>query len=195
MPYRYGSPPQAPYDYKRFIRHLAPVLPENDFVFYHNGGLQWHENHAEIPYTLFRNICHWKSPRRFEDVCDNAWDVVNAGWCEALESLGRQPFQDEGVRLAVARLTGLDGVEVRMASALLTAWNPRQFGVFDVRVVKVLGMPERYSAQRYVTYRHRLLELRDELPELHDCALRQIELALWHYYEVQNTGKRQRPDE
>jgi SpoVK/Ycf46/Vps4 family AAA+-type ATPase len=163
-------------------------------VFYHNGGLQWRDSHVEIPRALFRNICHWKSPRRFRDVCDNDRDIVSDAWREALELLGQQPFQDEAVRLAVARLTQLDGVEVRMASALLTAWNPLQFGVFDVRVVNVLGLPERYSAQDYVDYRRRLLDLKDELPELRRCALRQIELALWHFYAVQETGDRERPD-
>lgn len=194
MAYEYGSPPEPQYDYRCFIKHLAPHLPKDDKVFFHEGALEWRANHNAMPLTLFKNICHWKSPRPFGRVCANTADEVNERWRRALTRLHREPFQDDDVAVALAELTQLNGVEVRTASALLTAWNPKQFGILDFKVLKVLDLPQnQYSPQSYIAYRRRLLELRDELPELHACALRQIELALWHFYAVQEIGDRDLP--
>lgn len=191
--YEYGGPPGNGYDYMIFVGHMAPVLPENDGVFFYNGGLQWRANHNEIPLTLFRNICHWKSPRRFGMVRNNQAQGVNQRWANAMGALNGPPFEEDAVTMALGELTALQGVGVRTASALLTAWNPQEFGIMDRRTLTVLDMPQYYTSAAYVTFRNRLLQVRAELG-LENLALRQIELAIWHYYPIQEAGQNQWAD-
>lgn len=189
--YNYGSQPIEPYDYQCFVTHFAPNLPENDEVFLHDGLLNWRGNRDGMPLALFRNICHWKSPRPFHRVCSDTAREVNRKWQSALHHLDGTPLQTGGVVPALGELTQLRGVGIPTASALLTAWNPREFGIFDSRVVRVLGIQVQDTAQGYVTFRNELLRLKQELPQLRHCALRQIELALWHYDRIQERGTKE----
>lgn len=192
--YNYGSQPVGNYGYISFVRHLAPVLPADDQVFLHNNGTEWHNNHDQIPLELFRNVCHWKSPRRFNDVLQNTAEQVNQQWRSALQELNNPTYEEESIRDAFGQLIQLDGVEVPTASALLTAWNPAEFGILDYKVLQVLNLPQYPSIRNYLAYRQRLLDLRAQYEELNNCALRQIELALWHYYSISKTGQKSRPD-
>ena len=195
MAYEYGSSPKKGYDYMCFVKHIAPVLPKDDKVFFHDDSLQWRNNHNGIPLVLFRNICHWKSQRLFKKhLLNNTDDEVNERWKNALQQLGDPPFQSEAIIRALIELTELKGVGVPMASALLTAWSPDQFGIIDFKVLAVLNLSQNTTMANYVTYRNRLLELKDTQKELKNCALRQIELALWHWYPIQNAGQKKRPD-
>ncbi len=194
MLYEYGSSPVNGYDYNDFVRYIAPVLPKNDKVFFHDNSLIWRNNHNGIPLELFRNICHWKSPRRFRKVYNNNENNVNRLWENALQQLNRPPFQEDAIRHALEQLIILEGVAVPTASALLTAWNPDQFGMIDFKVLAVLNLPKSTSMSNYVTYRQKLVDLKNAQPELKNCALRQIELALWHWYPIQNADTRERPD-
>jgi len=193
MVYNYGSRPVDGYDYRCFVKHLAPVLPKDDKVFYYEGTLKWRSNINGIPLALFQNICHWKSPRRFDKVLENKAVEVNARWREALRELNQSSFSDKGIKRALGKLDKLDGVGIPIASALLTAWNPEQFGIMDFKTLAVLNMPQRDSLRSFIAFRAKLLELKDQ-PELKNCALRQIELALWHYYPIQNADQKKRPD-
>lgn len=194
MLYAYGSSPVNGYDYNDFVRHIAPVLPKNDKVFFHDNSLIWRNNHNGIPLDLFRNICHWKSPRRFRNVYNNNENNVNRLWENALQQLKRPPFQAIAIKRAFKELRKLEGVAVPTASALLTAWNPDQFGIIDFKVLFVLDLPKSTSMSNYVTYRQKLVDLKHAQPELKNCALRQIELALWYYYSIQDAGTTERPD-
>jgi hypothetical protein len=49
-------------------------------------------------------------------------------------------------------------------------------------------MPDNTS---YVVFRSKLLQLQQEL-QLDNCNLRQIEMALWHYYPIKMEGKNRR---
>jgi len=191
--YNYGSQPDGSYNYISFIEHLAPVLPADDQVFLHNNSTEWRNNHNQIPLELFRNVCHWKSPRRFQNVLQNNENEVNERWENALQELNNPPYEEQSVQNAFSELTPLHGVGVRTASALLTAWNPAEFGILDYKVLHVLNMPQRYSIGNYLAYRNRLLELRNQYIELNNCALRQIELAIWHYHPISKTGQSTRP--
>lgn len=196
MEYHYGSEPRN-YGYMDFVKHLAPVLPENDKVFFYKNQLDWRNNYKKIPLELFRNICHWKSPRRFtKNVLSryNTEDKINKHWQNALRQLKEGFFQDNAIKCALKELRKIDGVQVPTASALLTAWNPKEFGIIDFRVLAVLSMTKSFSLKSYVEYHKRLLDIRNNL-RLHKCTLRQIEFAIWHYYSIQGSGRRERPDE
>jgi endonuclease III len=118
---------------------------------------------------------------------------VNKCWKETLQELGRNPYEEQSILNALTKLTQLDGVAVKTASVLLTAWNPAEFGVMDYKVLEVLGMQQSDSARNYILYRNQLLELRRQYKELDKCGLRQIELALWHYHSIQQMGWKKRP--
>jgi hypothetical protein len=194
MEYSYGSKPQKKYGYMDFVKHLAPVLPKNDKVFFYENQLDWRDNHKKIPLELFKNICHWKSPRPFQNVLKNTAKRLDENWRNALQGLNEPPYEAQSIRNALDHLIILDGVAVPTASALLTAWNPAEFGILDYKVLKVLDMPGSYSITNYLAYHNRLLELQTQHTELKNCALRQIELAIWHYYSIQESDKRQRAD-
>ncbi len=192
--YNYGSCPRQNYTYINFVQHLAPELPMNDSVFLHEESTEWRDNYDEIPFDLFKNVCHWKSARPFTLVQSNDSDHVNVQWNAALEALGKPPFANPEIATALQRLTELRGVAVPTASALLTAWNPNEFGIMDFKTLTVLGMPRRDSAAAYVAFRDRLLQLKNAYPALANCPLRKIELALWHYYPIDLSGPKERPE-
>ena len=184
MKYKYGSSPVNNYNYVSFIKHIAPMLPQNDLVFLHDGSDKWRNSHDRIPISLFRSICHWKSPRRFREVTNNTRADINKHWNNALQLLDTASFENNVIRCALKELKKLKGVAIPTASALLTAWNPNRFGIMDFRVLDVLGMPDRSSIKSYLAFRDKLLKLKRDHSELSSCSLRQIELALWHYYPI-----------
>ncbi len=196
MKYSYGSRPVDAYTYVNFVCHLAPVLPQDDKVFYLQNSLKWRSNRNSIPLGLFRNICHWKSQRRSRLVRQMRQDEVSNCWQRALFHLDEQVLQDNDISNALRELTQLDGVAIPTASALLTAWNPIQFGIVDFRTLVVLGMRQDsvrndILVRDYINFRSRLLQLQQDHNELHDCALRQIELAIWYYYPIWKMGERE----
>lgn len=196
MLYYYGSRPVENYTHEDFVCHLAPVLPVNDQVFYWQGSLQWRDNN-NIPLDLFKNICRWKSHRRYDLVSETLDNEVQKRWQAVLGHLNQQEIQDENIQGALQELSQLRGVGIPIASALLTAWNPRQFGIVDFRTLVVLGMRQDDARNGifvgdYINFRNELLQLQQGHNELRDCAFRQIEMALWHYYPVCKSGHRDR---
>jgi len=126
-------------------------------------------------------------------VLHNTAKYVDDQWRKTLQGLNNPPYEEQSIRNALSQLTTLDGVGTRIASALLTAWNPTEFGILDYKVLEVLDMSRSDSITNYLTYHNRLLELKIQHTELSNCSLRQIELALWHYYSISKTGQAPRP--
>ena len=75
-------------------------------------------------------VCRWKSARAIHHIRANTPAVVRAATGAALQARGE--------RQRLAALTGLKGVSVAMASALLTLIDPRRYGVIDIRVWQLL---------------------------------------------------------
>ena len=79
------------------------------------------------------------------------------------------------------------------ASALLTAWNPEEFGIIDKNVcIVIYGEEKKITPELYVEYIKKLRKLKQNHKELKNCAIRQIELAIWHYYRIQEQGTARR---
>jgi hypothetical protein len=74
--------------------------------------------------------CRWKSPRAIRHVRANPPAAVRAATRAALRTRSE--------RRRLAALTGLRGVSVPTASALLTLLDPRRYGVIDIRVWQLL---------------------------------------------------------
>jgi hypothetical protein len=85
-------------------------------------------------------------------------------------------------RAAVAVLCGLYGVEVPVASAVLTAINPQRYTIIDFRALESLGIKSYYATVDY--YLVYLAQCRD-LAHQHSIGLRELDRALWQWSKEQ----------
>ena len=95
------------------IRHLAGVRRRGYFT------------RAE-----FRRMCRWKSPR-----ARLLWEANSSA---RVRAVSRAVLATRDERRRMELLTGLTGVGVPMASAILTLIHPRRYGVLDVRAWQLL---------------------------------------------------------
>lgn len=86
-------------------------------------------------------------------------------------------------RAAIAVLTGLHGVGVPVASAVLTAIDPKRFTVIDFRALEALGSK---SADRSVNFYLDYLDACRQLAKEHRVTLRDFDRALWQWSDEQS---------
>jgi hypothetical protein len=90
----------------------------------------------------------------------------------------------ETERSAVAVLRGLQGVDVPVASAILTAIDPKRYTVIDFRALEALGTKRASpSVDFYVAY----LNACRQLAKTHQVSLRDLDRALWQW-SSEHTG-------
>jgi len=75
-------------------------------------------------------VCYWKSPR--------AIGHIRANSPEEVRSATRAALRSRSERRRLEALTGLRGVSIPMASALLMLVDPKRYGVIDIRVWQLL---------------------------------------------------------
>ncbi len=81
-------------------------------------------------------------------------------------------------RAAVAVLRGLHGVDVPVASAILTAIDPERFTVIDFRALEALGTKcASPTVDFYIAY----LNACRQLAKTHRVSLRDLDRALWQW--------------
>jgi hypothetical protein len=81
-------------------------------------------------------------------------------------------------RSAIAVLCGLDGVDVPVASAVMTAVNPARYTVIDFRALEALGVKTAdRSIDFYLAYCAKCRELADE----YRASIRDLDRALWQW--------------
>jgi hypothetical protein len=85
-------------------------------------------------------------------------------------------------RSAIAVLLGLHGVHTPVASAILTAINPRRYTILDFRALESLGNK---SSDRSVNFYLVYLDACRELAKTHGVSLRNFDRALWHWSDEQ----------
>ncbi len=78
----------------------------------------------------FLTMCRWKSPRAIHHCRRNS--------AAAVRRASRAVLATRSERARLARLTGLHGVSVPTASAILTLLDPRRYGVLDIRAWQLL---------------------------------------------------------
>lgn len=138
--------------------------------------------------NFFLCLCHWKSPRNMRFINEHSIDSIRRVLTDSLGNL-KAYENEEDIRKAINTLSSLKGIGVRTASAILAAWNPDRFGVYDFKVHELLKLPGKVEDATPDTYLGFLQALRDLAKELRlDCSLRQIELAVWHYFPIQDRG-------
>lgn len=90
-------------------------------------------------------------------------------------------------RSAIAVLCGLNGIEVPVASAVLTAMKPEMFTIIDFRALESLGETQRrtwYSIDFYLRY----LQACREIAKQHNVSLRTLDRALWQWSKEKGTS-------
>jgi hypothetical protein len=94
---------------------------------------------------------------------------------------------------ALSVLTGLSGVEIPVASTILTVVNPRQYTILDFRALYSLGVDETaYSPRFYLAYLDVCRHVARQATEVvgTEVSLRKLDHALWQYSkENQKPGR------
>lgn len=134
----------------------------------------------------FIKMCRWKSPRATRHYERNTTAAIRRASREVLGT------RSERHRLEV--LTGLAGVSVPTASAILTLIDPRRYGVIDIRAWQLLyrmgavrrrpgGVGFRFGDwERYLAIlRHHARALR--------VSVRRVELTLFEYHRQTQKGR------
>jgi hypothetical protein len=133
----------------------------------------------------FAAMCRWKSPR-----AQRLWET-NAP--ARIRAVSRAVLATRSERRRMALLTGLRGVGVPIASAILTLIDPKRYGVLDIRCWQLLfaldevGHNRRgqgFTIPQWETY---LAALRHHARRLHVPA-RQIELTLFETHRKYQHG-------
>jgi hypothetical protein len=113
-------------------------------------------------------IAQWKSPRRRELLGQNSDDKRRQALTVARSAVGPET--------KIEALESLQGVGVRMASAILTAMDPLNYLVIDVRALDALGMRGAMATAKL--YAHYLTFCR-ETSRAFGMPLRDFDRALW----------------
>lgn len=94
----------------------------------------------------------------------------------------RLAMSAETIRAAIAVLRGLGGVDIPVASAILTAINPKRYTILDFRALEALGSsPSSYTINFYLEYLDYCRALADE----NGVTLRELDRALWQWSKEQ----------
>ncbi len=131
-------------------------------------------------------MCRWKSPRAIRHYERNTPAGVRRASGEALRT------RSERRRLEV--LTGLEGVSVPTASAILTLIDPRRYGVIDIRAWQLLyrlGSVRRRPGGvgfRFADWERYLAVLRAQARALR-ISVRRVELTLFEYHRKTQKGR------
>ncbi|HYM11109.1 MAG TPA: hypothetical protein VEU62_10260 [Bryobacterales bacterium] len=88
----------------------------------------------------------------------------------------------ETERAAISVLCGLSGVEIPVASAILTAIDPERYTIIDFRALEALGVKSTWhTVDSYLAY---LTACRD-LARQNAISLRELDRALWQWSKEQ----------
>jgi hypothetical protein len=134
----------------------------------------------------FITVGYWKTPRQLTNYRKNDDARVREQTRKAL-----------GGGLAIldrtTELSGLDGVRVPVASALLTVWNPNQFTIIDVLALKTLscsderidGIGFHEHSQTWCRRYDMYLRACDAIvSRLKPLTLRDVDRALWKWGQL-----------
>jgi hypothetical protein len=136
--------------------------------------------------TDFLSMCRWKSPRALPHYRRHSATTIRRVSRAVLAT------RDEDRRLAL--LTGLAGVSVPTASAILTLLDPRRYGVLDIRVWQLLHAMGEVASRRggrgftAAHWAEFLGLLRGQARALRVSA-RAVEWTLFGYHQSVQTGR------
>jgi len=93
-------------------------------------------------------------------------------------------------RAAVSVLCGFSGLEIPLASAILTAIDPERYTIIDFRVLESLGVRRSWhTIDSYLAYQQQCRALARE----NGVSLRELDRALWQWSKEQFTSQPGQP--
>lgn len=130
-------------------------------------------------------VCRWKSPRAIRHIRRNTPRRVGR--------ITREVFATRSEEQRITLLTGLHGVGLPMASAILTLTHPSRYGVLDIRVWQLLhdtGVVKTKPGGTGFTVREWLayLQILRKYAALHNADARDIERTLFTLHELRQRG-------
>ena len=127
--------------------------------------------HGEYSKEHLLTIYKWKTRNRGKSRLDwNSAAEIREALC--LAASAKEP------RTAIAILTGLSGVNVPVASAIMTAMRPNKYTILDFRALEALGSrTKNRSLRSYLCY----LEYCTTLSQKWGLPLRDLDHALWDW--------------
>jgi hypothetical protein len=88
------------------------------------------------------------------------------------------------VSVPIAVLTILEGVRVPMASVVLTAWDPKRFGIIDVNAWSaIFKLSKQHSRQFEPREYDEYMSILKKLQTLTRLTAREIDMALWEWWD------------
>jgi hypothetical protein len=106
---------------------------------------------------------------------------------EEISDALRLATQARTTRAAVSVLCGLNGVDVPVASAILTVFDPERFTVIDFRALEALGVE---SKDRTVNFYVKYQGACHFLAKAYGVSLRNLDRALWHWSKDRSRTRR-----
>lgn len=163
---------------KEFVKCIAPYIEYEDVLFKDVEGCR---RRGYLTRIEFLKLCFVKTNRVFNKCKKNSSEEIKY-WTKKAFAPGST--DEEKVKY----LTELDGIDVRRASFILSAWDPKNYGTIDYRIIEVLKdnkMEDFEEPDRkgdIFWYLAELKLLRKWKKELKLKAVRQVEYTLWRYH-------------
>jgi hypothetical protein len=148
-----------------------------DELFFKEVSDRFRKNGFLTPIDLYL-ILIWKL-ESFDNALESARAAITKNSEKEIRNITATAIKhlnDKNVEEAIRELSKLNCVKERVASAILTFYDPVNYGVMDVHAFKTLGLPEDYSPSRYASY---LKELENLRKALGNFSCHQIEAALY----------------
>lgn len=138
------------------------------------------KNQAYFEKPEFLRMCSWKSPRprRFYESNSDA----------EIRRVSNKLFSEECEKSKIELLTGLRGVAIPTASAILTLTNPSDYGVIDIRAWQLLYLYGKvtsrpsgtgFSIDNWIEYLQRLRFWAQKF----GVTARDVEIVLFDYHK------------
>lgn len=133
-------------------------------------GLQVRER-GYFLFEEFYSICMWKSARQKQRYKRNK---------DGIKEISKKVFAENDEKIKMKILCELEGVNIPMASALLTVVNPEKYAVIDIRCLealenKGLGIGNTPSLKTWIKY----LKIVRNLAKENKVTPREIDMALF----------------
>jgi len=164
---------------KEFVKFIAPKVGM-EYPFENVKGCR---KRGYLTFDEFLTLAYSKTPRQKRKYTSKKNE-------QKVEDVTREAFKQKDLDSIIKKLTELDGVGVPVASYLLTAWNPKDYGTLDFRMKDILEKcdedfkkPKKESSdlEWYKAELDLLRKWRDEL-DIETC--RQVEYALWIFQQM-----------
>ena len=137
---------------------------------------------GNLTYENLSEIFEWKTKGRGRSRIER-----NKDRDKEIEEILRIALTAKYPRTKIAVLTGLDGVGVPVASAILTAIDPENYTIIDYRALEALGTG---TKDRSVNFYLQYLDRCRELATAYKIRLRDFDHALWKWSEEQSNTQR-----